>query len=186
MKKYIHTLWESTHQNISARISISYFSLTRTKSPRVLDRFYIHVGNLVVSIGLSREETLSRTLRDMLIHMHVFPITLDRHLKLLLSDGFQTISPRAVLMTPNKPSVIAFPNRKPPFSLPFLMESLTSLMVDFYLHALPGRVSIPAFSGKREMVDCLAMNYCILLERYAMLSSKENDFSLETVSTIPS
>ena len=186
MKKYIHTLWESTRQNISARISISYFSLTRTKSPRVLDRFYIHVGNLVVSIGLSREETLSRTLRDMLIHMHVFPTTLDRHLKLLLSDGFQTISPRAVLMTPNKPSVIAFPNRKPPFSLPFLMESLTSLMVDFYLHALPGRVSIPAFSGKREMVDCLAMNYCILLERYAMLSSKENNFSIETVSTIPS
>ena len=77
-------------------------------------------------------------------------------------------------------------NKKPPYSLPFLMEYLTLLMADFSLHSLPGRVSIPAFSGRREMVDCLAMNYCILLERYAMLSSKVNDFSLETVSTIPS
>jgi hypothetical protein len=134
MKKYIHTLWENTLPNISVRISISYFSLTRTGSPRILDRLYIHAGSLVVSIGLPREEMLSRTLRDMLIHLAVFPITLDRVLKLLLSDGFRTISPRAVLMTPNKPSVIAFPNRKPPYSLPFLMEYLTSLMVNFSLH----------------------------------------------------
>jgi hypothetical protein len=66
------------------------------------------------------------------------------------------------------------------------MEYLTLLMANFSLHALPGRVSIPVFSGKREMVDCLAMNYCILLERYAMLSSEEKNTSLETTLSIPS
>ena len=186
MKKYIHTLWENTLPNISVRISISYFSLTRTGSPRILDRLYIHAGSLVVSIGLPREEMLSRTLRDMLIHLAVFPITLDRVLKLLLLDGFRTISPKAVLMTPNKPSVIAFPDKKPPYSLPFLMEYLTLLMADFSLHALPGRVSIPAFSGRREMVDCLAMNYCILLEQYGMLLEKVKSSSEETVLSTPS
>lgn len=150
MKRYIRTLSESTLQNISVRISISYFSLTRTRSPRILDKLYIHAGSLVVSIGLPREAMLSRTLRDMLIHLAVFPITLDRQLRLLLSVDSPTISPKVVLMTPHKPSEIAFPGKKPPYSLHFLMEYLTSLMANFSLHALPGRVSIPAFpEGER-------------------------------------
>lgn len=186
MRKYIRTLWENTLPNISARISISYFSSTRTGSPRILDQLYIHAGSLVVSIGLPREAVLSRTLRDMLIHLAVFPITLDRQLRLLLSADSPTISPRAVLMTPAKPSVIAFPKKKPPYSLPFLMEYLTLLMADFSLHALPGRVSIPAFSERRAMVDCLAMNYCILLEQYGMLFEKAKSSLKERDLNIPS
>ena len=50
MKKYLHTLFRSTLLRHSARISISYFSLTRTKSPKIFDKLYFRVGSSVVSI----------------------------------------------------------------------------------------------------------------------------------------
>ena len=46
------------------------------------------------------------------------------------------------------------------------MESLALLMENFSQSALPGRLSIPAFSDMRAMVDCLAMNYIGLYEAY--------------------
>lgn len=49
-EKYLHTLYRSTLLRHSARISISYFSLTRTKSPKTFDKLYIRVGASVVSI----------------------------------------------------------------------------------------------------------------------------------------
>ena len=73
MKKYIRTLWESMDPSLSARISISYFSLTPTDSPRILSELLVHAGNLDVSIALRPEERLSRTLRDILIALHLFP-----------------------------------------------------------------------------------------------------------------
>ena len=124
-------------------------------------------------MSLPREAMLSRTLRDMLIHLAVFPITLDRMLRYLLSPGFRITSAKGVFLTPAKPSVIAFPSRKPPYSLPFLLDNLALLMVNFYSLGLRGRLSIPAFSERRAMVDCLVMNFCTLLELYIQKFQKE-------------
>ena len=92
MKSYIHTLWESMDPSLSARISISYFSLTPTNSPRILSELLIHVGNLDVSIALRPEDGLSRTLRDILIVLRLFPyISKKIAAFVLLHDSLTTL-----------------------------------------------------------------------------------------------
>ena len=50
MNQYTHTLWESMDPTLSARISISYYSLTPMNSPRILSELQIRVGDLDVLI----------------------------------------------------------------------------------------------------------------------------------------
>ena len=167
MKKYIRTLYQSMDQSISVRISISYYALTRTKSPKTLLKLYVHVGPLVLALALDRTEVLNRTLRHMLTHLVAFPITFEKMIALNPEDVFQLDSQKATFLTPYKPLEIVFPDRKRrPHSLHSLMESLHSLMANSFPFVLPGRVSIPAFLDMRAMVDCLAMNYIGLLEVY--------------------
>ena len=73
MKKYLHTLYRSTLLGHSARISISYFSLTRTKSPKTFDKLYIRVGNSVVSIRNLQGTPPVVTYRDILIALCLSP-----------------------------------------------------------------------------------------------------------------
>jgi hypothetical protein len=167
MKKYISTLYQNTDPYTSVRISISYYSRTRTKSPRILAELLIRAGNLVVVIGLPRAETLNRTLRAMLTHLVAFPITLNRMIELNRILVSRTDLQRHAFLTPRKPLEIMYPDPKTrPRSLHLLAESLALLMESFSQSALPGRLSIPAFSDMRAMVDCLAMNYIGLYEAY--------------------
>lgn len=73
MKKYLHTLYRSTLLKHSARISISYFSLTRTKSPKIFDRLYFRVGNSVVSIRNLQGTLPAHTYRVILIALCLSP-----------------------------------------------------------------------------------------------------------------
>jgi hypothetical protein len=63
MNRYISTLWASMDPCISARIIISYYSQTRTKSPRFYDTVTVRVGNSVVQISNVPLADLLRTLR---------------------------------------------------------------------------------------------------------------------------
>lgn len=74
MKKYIRTLYQNTVQRPSARISISFFSSTRTKSPKVFDRLYLRVGGLVVSIRNLRGNRLTVMLQTISIALYLFPL----------------------------------------------------------------------------------------------------------------
>lgn len=183
MKKYISTLYQNTDPYTSVRISISYYSRTRTKSPRILTELFLRVGNLVVVIGLPREETLNRTLRAMLTHLVAFPITLNRMIELNRIVVSRMDLRHHAFLTPRKPLEIVFPDpKKRPHSLHSLTESLASLMENFSLSALPGRLSIPAFSDMRAMVDCLAMNYIGLYEAYLR---RYPDLFKQSEETIP-
>ena len=73
MKKYLHTLYRSTLLGPSARISISYFSLTRTKSPKIFDKLYIRVGNSAVLIRNLQGTPLVVMYRDILIALCLSP-----------------------------------------------------------------------------------------------------------------
>ena len=73
MKRYISTLWVSTDPCISARIIISYYSQTRTKSPRFYDTVTIRVGHSVVQISRLPEVELLRTFRVTLIALVLLP-----------------------------------------------------------------------------------------------------------------
>ena len=74
MKKYIRTLYPSTVQRPFARISISYFSSTRTKSPKVFDRLYLRAGGLVVSIRNLRGNKLIVMFQTISIALYLFPL----------------------------------------------------------------------------------------------------------------
>lgn len=74
MKKYIRTLYPSIRQRHSARISISYFSLTRTKSPKIFDKLYIRVGGLVVSIRNLQGTTPTVMFRTISTALYLFPL----------------------------------------------------------------------------------------------------------------
>ena len=73
MKRYISTLWVNTDQSISARIIISYYSLTRKKSQRYYDSAMIRVGNSVVQISRLPAVELHRTLRVTLTALALLP-----------------------------------------------------------------------------------------------------------------
>ena len=77
MKKFIRTLYPNTVQRHSARISISYFSLTRTKSPKTFDKLYFRVGNSVVSIRNLQGIPPVHTYRAILIAMCLSPAFLQ-------------------------------------------------------------------------------------------------------------
>ena len=85
MKKYLHTLYRSTLLGHSARISISFFSLTRTKSPKTFDRLYIRVGGSVVSIRNLQGIPPVATYRAILIALCLSPV-------FLRTSRFQKIS----------------------------------------------------------------------------------------------
>ena len=73
MKRYLFTLWENMDQSISARISISYYSLTRRKSPMSFESVIIKVGNSVVQISSVPTVAVRRTLRRTLIAWLLLP-----------------------------------------------------------------------------------------------------------------
>ena len=73
MRRYISTLWASTAPYTSARISISYYARTRTKSLRFYDTVTIRVGLSVVQISNVPLVELFRTLRVTLTACALLP-----------------------------------------------------------------------------------------------------------------
>ena len=92
MKKYIHTLYQSTAPRPFVRISISYFSLTRTKSPKIFDKLYIRVGGLVVSIRNLRGNRLTAMFQTISIALYLFPLFIRQKSRFALALDFLTSS----------------------------------------------------------------------------------------------
>lgn len=164
MKSYIHTLWESTDPSLSARISISYFSLTLTNSPRILSELLIHVGNLDVSIALRPEDRLSRTLRDILIVLRLFPyISKKIAAFVLLHDSLTTLDFSSFHLPLKKVGREIF--------LSSLMESASRSMASIELFGHGARLSIPAFFDPSHTAVALYLN---MLRYYDMLGISAN------------
>lgn len=164
MKSYTHILWESTDPSLSARISISYFSLTPTNSPRILSELLIHAGDLDVSIALRPEERLSRTLRDILIALRLFPyISKKIAAFVLLHDSLTTLDFSSFRLPLKKVGRETFLN--------FLMESACRSMANIELFGHGARLSIPAFFDPSHMAVVLYLN---MLRYYDMLGISAN------------
>ena len=164
MKSYTHILWESTDPSLSARISISYFSLTPTNSPRILSELLIHVGNLDVSIALRPEERLSRTLRDILIVLRLFPyISKKIAAFVLLHDSLTILDFSSFHLPLRKVGKETFLN--------FLMESACRSMANIELFGHGARLSIPAFFDPSHTAVALYLN---MLRYYDMLGISAN------------
>lgn len=64
MRKYVTTFAESTGRSTSARITISYYSLTRQPSPRIFETIYFHAGSTVVSTSSLPKESAEAMCRN--------------------------------------------------------------------------------------------------------------------------
>jgi hypothetical protein len=87
MKKYLHTLYQSILLSPSVRISISYYSSTRTKSPKIFDKLYIRVGGSGVSIRTLQGIPPVATYRAILIALCLSPAFLRTSRLQKLSRG---------------------------------------------------------------------------------------------------
>lgn len=73
MKKCVTLLSENMDQYTSGRIIISYYSSTLHPSYRHVQRLYLRVGNLVVSIARDPRVSVHRMLRLILIAIALYP-----------------------------------------------------------------------------------------------------------------
>lgn len=165
MNRYILTLFQNTVQNISVRISISYFSLTRKKSPKVWDRLYVHAGPMVVSIALSQEVKLSSTLRDTLIALVVCPITLASLLSVVQDQGSAQDLDMVYSDLISSTSLLS-QDLEQSQSIHSLMVSASLSVLGLLSFVRGGRVSIPSFTSPVQTSLCLSMNIIDLCDRY--------------------
>ena len=140
MKRYISTLWVSTDQCISARIIISYYSQTRTKSQRFYDAVTIRVGNSVVQISRLPEVELRLTLRVTLIACVLLPsyiahaARLDpnrEHLSDFLKKAAISLKTNTLMRRLSKKSILS------------LTEESTISMASVFGQLHPCRISVP-------------------------------------------
>ena len=82
MKRYLFTLWENTAQSISARIFISYYSLTRRKSPMFFESVIVKAGSSVVQISNVPTVDALHTLRVTLIAWLLLPFFIAHAVRL--------------------------------------------------------------------------------------------------------
>ena len=140
MKRYTSTLWVNTDQSISARIIISYYSQTRSKSQRYYDTVTIRVGNSVVQISRLPAVELHRTLRLTLTALALLPCYIG-HAARLSPDKEHLLDflKRAKFLRKVKTSITRL-NKKSILSL--MDESITS--TGLVLTQLPPcRISVP-------------------------------------------
>ena len=106
---------ESTGQNITAVIGISYFTLTTSPKPRKFRNFYLKLGDLVVSISHCPEERLIDTYRHMLIALLLFPRYLN---SVRLGAG------HSILSDSDKAVMLRYINQSMKMGINFLMKKL--------------------------------------------------------------
>jgi hypothetical protein len=169
MKRYISTLWVSTDPYISARIIISYYSQTRTKSPRFYDTVTIRVGNSVVQISNVPQVELAHTLRVTLIACVLLPYYIDHaaHLDPNLDHLLDSLK-RVALSWKTKTLMRKLKKRS---ILSLMEESTTSLALVFApLH--PCRISVPYCHGSRLLAMTMLLR---LLEFFALFTERRRE-----------
>ena len=163
MKRYISTLWVSTAQFISVRISICYYSQTRTKSQRYYDNVTIRVGNSVVQISNVPLVELLRTLRVTLTACALLPYYIDHAAHLDPSRERLLDSLRKVVISWKMKTLMRKLSKKSILSL--TEESIISTVSVFgQLH--PCRISVPYCPDSRLLAMTIVLRLLDFFELY--------------------
>ncbi len=169
MKRYTSTLWVSTDPCIFARIIISYYSQTRTKSPRFYDTVTIRVGNSVVQISNVPLVELLRTLRVTLTALVLLPYYIAHAARLdpareRLSDSLRKAAISWKVMT-----LMCKLKKKSILSL--TEESIISTASAFgQLH--PCRISVPYCPDSRLLAMTIVLR---LLEFFVLCTERRKE-----------
>ena len=169
MKRYISTLWVSTDPCISARIIISYYSQTRTKSPRFYDTVTIRVGNSVVQISNVPLVELARTLRVTLTACALLPSYIAHVAH--LNPGRERLLDflkRAAISLKTK---ILMRKSSEKSLLVLTADSITSMASVFdQLH--PCRISVPYCPDSRLLAMTMVLR---LLEFFSLFTARQKE-----------
>ena len=169
MNRYISTLWASMVQCIFVRISICYYSRTRTKSQRFYDNVTIRVGSSVVQISSVPLADLLRTYRVTLTALVLLPyyIAHAAHLnpgreRLLDSLKKVAISCRTTILMRKlrKKSILS------------LTEEATTSMVSVFSQLHPCRISVPYSPDSRLLAMTMVLR---LLEFFELCIRRQQE-----------
>ena len=163
---------------ISARIIISYYSQTRTKSPRFYDTVTIRVGNSVVQISNVPLVALVRTLRVTLIALVLLPYYIAHAARLDPGREHLSDSLREVVISWKVKSLMRKLSKKSILSL--TEESITSMASVFgQLH--PCRISVPYCPDSRLLAMTIVLR---LLEFFALYTQRQRELQGSDLSII--
>ena len=169
MNRYISTLWANMVQYISVRISICYYSRTRTKSQRFYDSVIIRVGNSVVQISNVPLVELRRTLRVTLTALVLLPYYIGHaahldpsHDRLLDSLRKAAISWRVTILMRKlrKKSILS------------LTEESTTSAVSVFGQLHPCRISVPYSPDSRLLAMTIVLR---LLEFFVLFTERQQE-----------
>ena len=169
MKRYIATLWVSMDPFISARIFISYYSQTRTKSPRFYDTVTIRVGNSVVQISNVPLVALLRTLRVMLIALVLLPCYIAHAAHLDPSRERLLDSLRKVAISWKTMNLMRKLRKK---SILSLTEDATTSVVSVFGQLPPCRISVPYSPDSRLLAMTMVLR---LLEFFVLFTERQQE-----------
>ena len=172
MKRYTSTLWVSTDPCISARIIISYYSQTRTKSQRFYDTVTIRVGNSVVQISNVPLVDLLRTLRVTLTACALLPCYIAHaahldpsreHLSDSLKKAAISLKTKILMRRLRKKSILS------------LTEKSTISMASVFGQLPPCRISVPYSPDSRLLAMTIVLR---LLEFFVLFIQRQREFGI--------
>ena len=178
MRRYISTLWVSTDPSISARIIISYYSQTRTKSPRFYDTVTIRVGSSVVQISNVPLVELRRTLRVTLTALVLLPYYIAHAAHLSPDREHLSDSLRKVAIS-WKTVILMRKLRKR--SILSLTEEVTTSMVSVFGQLHPCRISVPYSPDSRLLAMTIVLR---LLEFFVLFTERHRELQDSDLLTI--
>ena len=169
MNRYISTLWVSTDPYISARIIISYYSQTRTRSQKFYDSVMIRVGNSVVQISNVPLVELVRTLRVTLTALVLLPYYIDHAAHLdPCRDRLLDFLKKAAISLKTK-SLMRKLKKK---SIPSLMEESITSTVSVFGQIHPCRISVPYYPDSRLLAMTILLR---LLEFFSLFTERQKE-----------
>ena len=178
MNRYIFTLWANMVQYISVRISICYYSRTRTKSQRFYDNVTIRVGNSVVQISNVPLVELRLTLRVTLTALVLLPYYIAHAAHLNPAHERLSDSLRKVVISWKVRTLMRKLSKK---SILSLTEDTTTSMASVFGQLHPCRISVPYSPDSRLLAMTIVLR---LLEFFVLFTQRQRELQDLDSSTI--
>ena len=169
MKRYLFTLWANMVQFISVRISICYYSRTRTKSQRFYDNVTIRVGRSVVQISNVPLVELHRTYRVTLTALVLLPYYIAHAARL---DPNQERLLDSLKKAAISWKVMTLMRKLRKRSIPSLTEEATTSAVSVFGQLHPCRISVPYSPDSRLLAMTIVLR---LLEFFSLCTERRRE-----------
>ena len=177
MDRYIFTLWANMVQFISVRISICYYSRTRTKSQRFYDNVTIRVGRSVVQISNVPLVELRRTFRVTLTALVLLPYYIAHAAHLDPSRERLLDSLKKVAISWKVMTLMRKLRKK---STQSLTEEATTSVVSVFGQLHPCRISVPYSPDSRLLAMTIVLR---LLEFFVLFTERRQELRNSELST---